>query len=80
MLKPVNRTKEWKHWVRDMMMQNAQLYMFVQFTYKEMHAALALADLQVEDRRTGGACEDDGSTAQQKLVMQEVRRMFWEIL
>ena len=63
-MKSVNRSKEWKHWVRDTLMQNAPLYMFVQFTYKEMSAALALGDLQVEDESPGGGREEVGAIAE----------------
>jgi hypothetical protein len=40
---------------------------FVQFTYKEMSAALALGDLQVEDESPGGGREEVGAIAESEV-------------
>jgi len=49
-LKPINRTREWRQWFQDASTASGgQFILFVQFTNRDMAAALALSQLQVEE-------------------------------
>ena len=51
--------REWRQWVDNMSTtSNAQFILFVQFTNRDMAVALALSQLQVEDRHEIAAFED----------------------
>ena len=50
MLKPISRTREWRQWFHDTSTASGgQFILFVQFTNRDMAAALALSQLQVEE-------------------------------
>ena len=58
MLRPINRSREWMQWLRDVrMVSNAQLMLLVQFRNKEVSAALALSQLQVDEAPRFGPLE-----------------------